>query len=298
MTRQQRPRRGLTILEVLLLLLLGFLVVGLVILGLQASRERSRRLQCAEHLQKIGSAIHLFRDKGKPPFLPASRIADGYATWAVQIAPYLELGDPEHPLLKWDLQQPYDQQLQHVREAQVPFYYCPARRTPPQISVSGDGPPGGPHLPGALGDYASAAGNADPAHPWDGAEADGAIILGEVLKREGDRILSWRGRTDLEDLPRGQERTILIGEKHVQLGTFGQAEQGDGSLYNGGRPASFSRIGGTGHGLAQSPEDPFNKQFGSYHPGLCHFLFADNHVEPMATAVTPEVLGRLLNRFK
>ena len=47
-----------------------------------------------------------------------------------------------------------------VREAAVPVYFCPSRRSPnanPRVSVSGDvhqSNPSGPHVPGALGDYA------------------------------------------------------------------------------------------------------------------------------------------------
>jgi prepilin-type processing-associated H-X9-DG protein len=294
-------RRGLTMIEVLLLILLALIALGLLLVALNAGREQSRRLNCAYNLKQMGEAIIAFHESKTPHYLPAARIADRYATWAVQIAPFLPLKAEENPLKGWDIQQSYYAQPAEVRTAQVPLYYCPARRAPPENSVRGDvptdGQPSRNHFPGALGDYACAAGDGDPAHPWQTDEANGALILGEVLQRQGDRILRWRGRTSLEKLPRGKSVTILVGEKHVPLGTFGETEQGDGSLYNGDYPASSPRIGGPGYGLARSPADPFNNNFGSYHPGICQFLYADGHVDALTNSVSEDVLGRLLNRL-
>ena len=43
-------------------------------------------------------------------------------------------------------------------EHQVATYYCPSRRSPPQLSISGDSR-GVAHVPGALADYAIASGD-------------------------------------------------------------------------------------------------------------------------------------------
>jgi prepilin-type processing-associated H-X9-DG protein len=301
--RRYHPRRlGLGRVEVALLVVFGLLGLGLALVALNKGREEAQRAQCTQHLKEIGAAMHRFEDGKVRTFLPAARIADRYATWAVQISPFLSLKDEENPLKEWDQGRPYYSQPEPIRTAQVALYYCPSRRQSPQTSLSGDvpsdGQPNQDHHAGALGDYACASGNGDPAHPWDSAKANGAIILGEVLRQEGDRILRWRGRTSLENLPRGQSYTILVGEKHVPLDGFGLAAQGDGSLYNGDYPASSARIGGPGHGLASGPDAPFRLNFGSYHPGICQFLFADGHVEAVAVSIHEEVLGRLLNRLQ
>ncbi len=165
------------------------------------------------------------------------RIADGYATWAVLIAPHLTAA--EHPLVKWDVARGYFAQEATVREALVPLYFCPARVRTSGLSSAGDiDPVTGQHVAGAVGDYAGVAGAGDPAHPWDGPDADGAIILGEVLERRGDRIVRWRGRTSLSAIrdARGQSVTLLVGEKHVPRDEMGRADAGDGSLYDGRRP--------------------------------------------------------------
>ena len=69
---------------------------------------------------------------------------------------------------------------------------------------------------------------------------------------------------------------------------------GDGSLYNGDFPGSFSRVGGPGFGLARSPADPYNRNFGSYHVGgVCQFLMADVAVKPFTPTVDAAILGRM-----
>jgi hypothetical protein len=269
-------------------------LLGIFLTVLPWLRERANQVKCANNLKEQGVGCRSFRDiKG---YLPASRIADGYATWAVQISPYLKLKD--NRLDAWDLSRSYYAQAEDIRAAQVIAYYCPSRRQPPQLSLSGDVPVGGPprEFPGALGDYAACSGNGDPGHPWQTAQANGALIVGEILKKEGARIVLWRGRVDLGDLQKGQSPTILLGEKHVPWDQFGHAQSGDGSLYNGDYPASSARIGGRAFGLASSPEAPFHNNFGSYHPGMCQFLKADLSVQQVANTISEDVLGKLTVR--
>jgi hypothetical protein len=293
----EHPRGGLTVAEVTVLVVMLIIVVGLLLTAIPHMREGAQRAQCANNLREMGMACRTFRDARG--FLPAARIAEGYATWAVQIAPYLNVGK-ENKLLQWDMSKTYYLQSDDVRTAQVVFFFCPARRQSPQVSTSGDVPLSGKpeprEFPGALGDYAGCSGNGDPDHPWQTADANGAIILGDVQKRSGDLIVDWRGRVDLGALTTGQARTILLGEKHVPWGHFGERLFGDGALYNGDYPASSARIGGPGYGLASSPEAPFHDQFGSYHPGICQFLMADVSVQALTNSISEDVLGRLTVR--
>ncbi len=308
-----RPRRpGLTRVELLLLLFVGLFLLGLGLMGLLRARAAAQRLGCANNLKQLGQATFLFQDaKG---FLPPSRVAPGYATWAVLLAPYLEKSDA-NPLRAWDVNRPYYEQADEVRQAQSLWYYCPARREPPQVSVSGDVPRDGfprqEHFAGALGDYASSAGN--------GAGAAGALTDADATLSPDHRVVSWRGQTTMhlmqggkepvvgvgkadrappppKELQRGSSTTVLLGEKHVPWGSFGQTAEGDGSLYNGDYPDTFSRVGGVGFGLAQSGNEPFNRNFGSAHIGVCQFLMADGSVRPIANDISPDILGKLLVR--
>ncbi len=287
-------RCGLTRLDLIVVLGIVFTLAGLLFTLLPRAHQSSDRVRCAFNLKQIGDAVQSFQ--ARKNFLPAARIGDGYATWAVQVAPDLRSTHPD-PLKAWDIQKPYAAQPAAIRQVQVTLFYCPGRRRPPQVSTEGDTAADGSLLPGALGDYACAAGDGDPAHPWDGPDANGPIILGEVLRREKDRVLEWRSRTTLKDLKGKESYTILIGDKHVPLGRFGEAKAGDGSLYNGANAASGSRVGGPGHRLAPAPDAPFNRNFGSYHPGaVCQFLMADNSVRPFTPALDGAVLGQLTIR--
>jgi hypothetical protein len=103
--------------------------------------------------------------------------------------------------------------------------------------------------------------------------------------------------TENKDGPgRGLAYTILIGEKHVPRGELGQLVAGDGSLYDGRHPSCYARVGGPGFALASGPDAPFNYNFGSYHAGLCNFLYADVNVQSMNIDVSPDVLGGRIRR--
>jgi hypothetical protein len=290
-----RHRAGINLIEVVVILLLVLIAVGVAMVAVPRWWEQEKQAKCKNHLKLIGDAITKYQDKQK--HLPPGRIDRGFATWPILLAPYLP-EDTAAPLIKWDLAQTYYLQPEQVRQTQLSFFYCPSRRYPPQLSVEGDVPSNGQAekklYPGALGDYACSSGsNADD---WEGPKANGAIIPAKVLKKENGLVLQWKALTDLEALPRGKSSTILAGEKHVPWGQFGQVSVGDGSLYNGDYAANFARIGGPDHPMAQSIHDPFNNNFGSYHPGVCQFLMADGGVKVFDTSMSGKLLGQLTNR--
>lgn len=299
-SRRLARRPAITRIELVVLVVVILTALGIVLALLPQAHEGSHHVVCSNNLARIGKAIHAYHKEANA--LPAGRIDAGYATWAVQIAPLLSK-QKENPPEAYDLTKPYYDQSAAVRGTYVPEFFCPARRRPWLTSQSGDVPSGKPnaeHVPGALGDYGCASSDGNPKHPWDTLRANGAIIPAEVLQREGTRIVRWRSLTTLQELEaaRGTSNTILVGEKHVARDDFGQASQGDGSIYNGDYPASFARIGGPGHGLAKSPTDRFNANFGSYHMGICHFLMADGSVKTLATTIPDDVLGRLIVRHR
>jgi prepilin-type processing-associated H-X9-DG protein len=91
----------------------------------------------------------------------------------------------------------------------------------------------------------------------------------------------------------GLSNTILGGEKHVPQGTFGVGYL-DASTWNGDNLVSCTRSGGNGIGIAHSLKDPGWK-FGSYHNGVCQFVFADGSVQVLPSAISPDTLGLLLD---
>ena len=257
-------------------------------------RENAQREHCKDNLRQIGQAIQAYHVASAADEalqrLPPSRIAEGYATWAVLLTPHLI---KEHPLHKWDRQLSYFAQLEEVREARLILFFCPTRIRDDTLSQAGDLDAAKKHVPGALGDYASVAG--DNAEDWTGPKANGALMIADDVERKDDLILRWQSRTSYNSLARGTAYTLLVGEKHVAPEHVADAAFGDGSLYNGQNPASFSRIAGPGFTIADI-DAPFNKNFGSYHNGVCHFLNADSSVRALTPTISESVLGQLARR--
>jgi len=292
-----RPRRpGLSIMDVVVLLLLILAGLGLGIPWLVQQHRSSQRAQCAHNLKTLGDGVQTFHDKSAikdKRWLPPSRIADGYATWPVLIAPYLK---SDHPLTNWDPTRRYVEQEPSVREAWLKEMFCPSRSRPSRLSVAGDVDAAGQHHPGAVGDYGCVSGDGDKAHPWKTKDANGAMILGEVLEMKDERILRWRSRTGLESLTRGTSYTLLLGEKHVPKDAWGQADQGDGSIFNGGRPAGSARVGGPGFPLATAQAAAFENNFGGNHQNVCLFLAADLSLKALTSSISQDVLGEMMRR--
>jgi hypothetical protein len=291
-------RPAISRLEVGVVVVVVLIFLGLGLIFLQRGWEGSNRVQCELNLKMMGEGVHKFHDIHKA--LPASCIDKKYATWAVQIAPYLP--EPRGGALQqWDLTLPYYEQPEPVRTKILKVYFCPARGRTARVSTTEKPADGKPELkayPGALGDYAGSAGTNADGHAWDSPQANGAIIPAKEVQRDGDKILRWQGQVTLQDLAnsRGLSNTIVIGEKHVPWEQKGELAVGDGSLYNGDYPANFARIGGPGHGLAQDSTAPFNNNFGSYHLDICQFLMADLTVRQVANSISEQVLGELSNR--
>lgn len=222
---------------------------------------------------------------------------------------------------------PYSNQPTDAIHVQIKYLFCPSRRTNGDIaSESASAPPGSPlgapppdpdriHNPGggsgpqpinplaptptgpistsghgedvgALGDYACCMGTSG-IDLWDQGlnyPPDGAFVLG----------VNGKGRP-FSDFTNGLSSIILIGDKHVPLGTLGKAPY-DTAFYNGLNSGSWGRGLGPAFPLAQSLREDTWK-FGSYHPGLCQFVFADGSVHRLSTTLDPEILGYLANVF-
>ncbi len=292
--RISRVRPAFTLVELLVVIAIIGILVALLLPAVQAAREAARRSQCSNNLKQMGLAVQNFHDVRR--FLPASRIRDHWAPWAVQILPQME----QQPLYdQWDLSMQYYQQSNTARLTNVNSYYCPSRRKPPLSSTKNDipdnGNPNSNHTSGALSDYAVTVGDDGPNNAWNTVAANGAIIYGTSTV-SGAAVTRWNGTTAFQDLTDGLSSTMIIGEKHVRLNSFADANQGDGSIYNGDHPGNFSRIAGPGYALARSPLDTYRTNFGSYHPGICQFAFADGSVHSLAVQINTTTLGYLVVR--
>jgi prepilin-type N-terminal cleavage/methylation domain-containing protein len=322
-----RRTGGFTLVELLVVIAIIGILVALLLPAIQAAREAARRSQCTNNLKQIGIAIHNYHDTYKR--LPNSRRTFDYITWAAELWPFIEEGNLS---VAWDRTWRYYDQKEDIRTVQVPIYLCPTRRGPPALSMTGDNDQGSetaPNVPGAVSDYACNTGDT-PQSSLNASENDNTYEPQNDKKtaptgpfrysQVGDdvEVVYKPGETDLSAIPLvykmqfrhvtdGLSNTAFVGEKHVPVpGTrdwFGQIDAKDNSVYNPDFWSSVGRKGGKLRPLAEPTDgsgggtelQTYNKNFGSWHTGICQFVFGDGSVQALKTEIDEYMLGHICN---
>jgi len=298
-SRGIRSRRGFTLVELLIVIAIIGVLVGLLLPAVQVAREAARRGSCSNNLKQIGFASHGYHDARG--FLPPSRIADGWATWAVVILPFME---EKAGFALWDVKASYSAQTQSARSVQVKAYYCPTRRKSGGMSTSGD------PSSGALSDYAGACGSmvryTGQSPDWqDSVNANGVIITARSTV-SGSNVNTYEGIVPLSAIRDGTSKTLMFGDKYVRSDQFGVGSggegsltAGDGSIYNGDNEWNFTRVAGPGSAVTDGPQDETTyvaARFGSDHFSLCQFAMCDGSVRAIANTTPTDVLALLAQR--
>jgi prepilin-type N-terminal cleavage/methylation domain-containing protein len=296
--RSATDRSGFTLIELLVVIAIIAILIALLVPAAQKVREAAARTQCANNLKQIGLATHNYHDVKKA--LPPARLdMDGGVTWCVLLLPYLDQGPFYY---EWNLTQEYYAQPAAVRQTSLALYFCPSRRNAASTPLSSgrDKPESNwtsTDFPGALGDYACCEGD-NANGEFNTADATGAIILADYTNSGNGpwTITRWASRTKFQSITDGISNTFLIGEKHVPHGAWGTSV-GDGCLWNGDpENQNAGRVAGTSYLLAHTPTTPYNIQFGSYHPGICQFVFCDGTVRAIPSSIDGTTLSRLAVR--
>jgi prepilin-type N-terminal cleavage/methylation domain-containing protein/prepilin-type processing-associated H-X9-DG protein len=297
---KRTKRSAFTLIELLVVIAIIAILIAMLVPAVQKVREAASRTTCQNNLKQMGLAIHNYHDVNKA--MPASRVGPQHATWFVQILPYVE----QSALYRqWDLSKSYYQQTPAVQNALVALYVCPTRRTDAmastQYEVSSTGIPDSQEHPGTQGDYACNGGqfyNAIVDHPL----CQGPMCYANSTVNGAGQIVNTQSQTAMRDITDGMSNTFLVGEKHSARSKWGQSGPtwGEGSIWNGDFPRNFSRIAGqTKWNLGQGPDDlagPFHCKFGSWHTGVCQFVFADGHVAALSNGVDMDTLQKLACR--
>lgn len=324
-------KNGFTLVELLVVIAIIGVLVALLLPAIQAAREAARRSQCQTNLKNIGLAVQMHHDAKQR--LPNSRRLHDYITWAAEIWPYLEAGNIDQ---QWDRTQTYYGQTDEARGAQVAIYYCPTRRAPMLSLVGDNNAGSAAsdeHFPGAVGDYAC---NTGDTHPDASQSDNTYTRTDKTLKEptgpfrhaghgedndaddSADDVVY--GTTDLSSLPitytvsfrkieDGLSNTVFIGEKHVPEGTssaegwFGHITAKDNSIYNADSWSTSGRKGGhkipisnPRTGSADPTTGKANNSFGSWHNGICHFVFGDGRVQAVDNNIDIYMLGQICNK--
>jgi prepilin-type N-terminal cleavage/methylation domain-containing protein len=302
----RRPRGAFSLIELLVVVAIIAVLIALLVPAVQKVREAANRTACANNLRQIGIALHNYHHSNEA--LSPSRLDKlGGVSWAVLILPYLE---QDNFYQQWDPHDWYYVHPDNVRHTCVKTYFCPTRRQPPLTSKTGDVPDSPwsgslPNYPGAVGDYACSVGS-DLNLDYNGNGGNGAIIVAAqpskyAVTTSPMKLASWQSQTRFGNIVDGLSNTLLVGEKHVQLGKFGinepgGATAGDGCIYNGDDPWIISRAAGPNNPLAFSASETFRIQFGSWHTGICQFVLGDDSVRAIPVSVSTTILESLAIR--
>lgn len=312
------PRRGFTLIELLVSMAIIGILVALLIPAVQQSREAARRTQCKNNLKQIALATILFHDDigsfppgrimpkpGDPQELSCGRDTP---SWLVRILPYLEQGNFADD---WDMKENFQDHPEEVRTRAISTYLCPSRRSAstakiPTVTVEFTASCGcsGPQtfFSGATGDYGGNHGDISPGASgftsdfyW-GGNGNGVIISSRSLCVAG-QPRDWIDKIRNRDITDGSSNTILAGEMHVNAQKINQAPD-DGTIYSGWHFSFSTRIGGIHVPLATNMDyvDTRLYSFGSWHPGICQFAFADGSVHALSTSIDVKILGNLCVR--
>jgi len=136
MIHRRRPaRRGMTLVEVLVVTAIIALLMGLMLPAVQQSREASRASACKRNLRQVGIATHSFhaayrafppaRIVPRPGDVPQHACGGQEPTWFVHLLPFLE----ERAAERWNVYEPFAQHPDSLRSMAVSVYVCPTRRS-------------------------------------------------------------------------------------------------------------------------------------------------------------------------
>jgi prepilin-type N-terminal cleavage/methylation domain-containing protein len=287
-----QPRRSaFSLVELLIVISIIAILLSLLLPAVQKVRKSANRTYCQNNLRHIGLAVHNYHDVKK--LLPYTR-NDLRETWAWLILPFL---DQQVAYSRWDFKKEYYEQDADVRGTQVPVYYCPDRRRPGgphSMSRSGDvhqNQPDGPHVPGATGDYAANAGDhSGKSDYWPGKATTPPVTAANAANGPFWLMGKPFGFSGVVD---GLSQTFLVGEKHVTSDEVCQSP--DTAIFNGDFQAGWRRAG-VGMPLIADPKSTL-LGFGSWHEGICHFVFCDGSVHAIRVDIDATNLARFANRM-
>jgi prepilin-type N-terminal cleavage/methylation domain-containing protein/prepilin-type processing-associated H-X9-DG protein len=210
-SRRRRPRRGFTLVEILVVIAIVGMLVALLLPAIQMAREASRRSSCANNLRQQAVAVRLHEQNHKtfPTGGWKGYLGDpdgGYGTkqpggWIYNILSYIEQ-DSLRQLGRGTSGPQKQQAFTTLMQSPIAVFYCPSRRPPGLFPYKG-----------------SALTNAQA--PSLVAKTDYAIST-TISFEKSEVIMS-----DIQLHGKGTSKTALAGEKALASNDFADGGPGD-----------------------------------------------------------------------
>jgi len=313
-------RRGFSLVELLVVIVIIAVLIAMLLPAVQSGREAARRMKCRNNLRQIAlayrshQATHEFfptggwgwRWVGDPDRQFGLQQPGG---WMYNILPFMELDDI-YNLGAGMAETPKREALARQREAVVPQFHCPSRRTAKVYPISwefvkthtrnagsadvfatsdyaANGGDNGPHNPTGPNTYAE--GDALGVNRWSAAvrAQTGIMISGDLIQPGHIRD--------------GLANTYLVAEKHLNPVQYENGRdwadndtcyQGEGWDTHRWTALNLPPVRDT-----PSPLENFLiSNFGSVHHGSFHAAFCDGSVRAVSYHISGETHRRLGNR--
>jgi prepilin-type N-terminal cleavage/methylation domain-containing protein/prepilin-type processing-associated H-X9-DG protein len=300
-------RRGITLVEMLVVMAIIAVVIGLLLPAVQTAREVARRMHCANNLKQLGLALHNHHDihgAFPPAFInhgPYGTTGFGFTHgWSPFILPLIEQ-QQLYDRYCWDFPL-YHPENQPVMTQHLKVFQCPS--TPEKYRYMTFGPFQFFETNGACGDYTIALGvDAELAlRGWVDPVAD---YRGALMHTPTPGLAAAPSPpTRLANITDGTATTILLTEDAGRPRRWRAGQRGDDQALEGGPWNHFKGgillQGSTFDGSMKLERCALNctndGEVYAFHAGGASAVFADGSVRFLKASMDLRVMARLITR--
>lgn len=276
------PKRAFTLIELLVVIAIIAVLIALLLPAVQQARESARRITCVNQLKQLGLALQNYHDAHRsfPPGYVSSFDASGTDTGPGWGWNSLILSEMDQATLRSTIT--FESRIEspvndNARIRTVPTLICPTDVTQPNwnaVTRDAVGNPLTTICTVASASYVGVFGIAEP-----GIDGEGIFFRDSSI-----------GQRDVID---GSSHTLLVGERSQKwcVASWVGAVTGSQLFPPANSPAVPLVENASGTILGHTFEGPPNAPglecncFSSLHTGGANFVFADGHVQFLATSM-------------
>ena len=284
-----RPARGMTLVEILVVIGIVALLIALLLPAVQAAREAARRIQCQDNVRQTALSLHSHHDTfGRmPPGWEVNKAnGDPGWGWAAMLPDFFEQktlktgsGPGAGPGGPGSGGKPIsDPANERFRQTPIELLLCPSDPSDKVFMLQqGSGPGPGP---GSAPMFELARANYSGVFGTDAVESNPSVGNGTFFRNS---------RIRFADIIDGQSNTLLIGERSSRL---------DYATWVGAVPGAYrgmARIVGTATSVPNHVLNDF-ADFGSHHPFGANFAMGDGSVRLISDEIELPIYQALATR--